>query len=33
MKMPTFWTKNAFLGISDQEYLIWVFLGKNFKKD
>ena len=30
-KMPKCGTKNALLGIFDQECLIWVFLGKNFK--
>ena len=31
-KMPKFGTKMPFLSIFDQECLIWVFLGKNFKK-
>ena len=30
--MTKFGTKNALLGIFDQGCLIWVFLGKNFKK-
>ena len=31
-KMPKGGTKNALLGIFDQECLFWVFLGKNLKK-
>ena len=31
-KMPKFETKNALLGIFDQECPVWVFLGENFKK-
>ena len=30
-KVPKFGTKNALLGIFDQECLIWVFLGNNYK--
>ena len=32
-KMLKFGTKNALLGIFDEKCLIWVFLGKNFKKN
>ena len=31
-KITKFGTKNALLDIIDQEFLIWVFLGKNFLK-
>ena len=27
--MPKFRTKNALLGISDQEYITWIFLGSD----
>ena len=32
MKVPKFGTKKALFGYFDQKCLIWVFLGKNFKK-